>query len=502
VPLAIELAAARVGSLPVEDIAARLHDRFRLLSGGGRDLPPRQRTLRAALDWSWDLLEDAERAQLRRLAVFACGWTLAAAEAVLGAGAGAASWAVLDGLDSLVRKSLVQVDETGEEAARYRLLETVHAYAGERLTNSEDAAPMRDRHLAWCVALAQEAAPRLTGPDQAAWLAQLTAEHENLRAALAWAQQQGEAALLLQLAAALWRFWYLRGYLSEGRTWLAAALSLAVDAPAAGDPRARAPALHGAGVLAWTQGDHVQAVALAEQALEHWQAQAEQARVAPTLNLLGLVAIDQGDWARATTALEESLSLYRARGDRWGIATALHNLGTVARRQGDHARAATLYEESQALRRTVGDDAGMAIAYLDQGLLAVEQGESERAVTCFRAGLAQAAALGDAVRLAQCLEGLALVAALQDRAATATQFLGAAVALRERIQAPIAPADQAEREQLMASLRRALGPAFAGALAAGQTSPWEQLVESAFAAGLPAGDWRPARSRRRLAYPL
>jgi non-specific serine/threonine protein kinase len=485
-PLAIELAAARVGSLPVQAIAARLDDRFLLLTGGARTAPRRHQTLRAALAWSWDLLAAPERALLRRLAVFTGGWTLSAAEAVC-AGEGLTAWEVLDGLDGLVNRSLVQVDEAAE-AARYTLLETVRQFAWEQLAAAGGAAELRDRHLAYFLALAEETAPRLTGAEQRAWIERLEIEHENLRAALRWAQGRGFATALLRLAAALWRFWYLRGYLSEGRTWLESALSLAADdaVPSLaghdvpGERRAWAMARHGAGVLAWTQGDRARATALAEKALERWRALGDTAGMAPTLNLLGLVAIDQGDWSRAAAALEESLALHRAGEDRWGIANALHNLGTVARRQGDPVCAAALYEESLALRRTLGDAAGLAISSKDRGMLAVEQGDDARAVASFRQGLTLAASLGDTVRIAECLEGLAMVAAGQGRAAPATELLAAATALRERVHAPIAPADEGDHDRLTATLRADLGAAFDATWATGHEALWERLVESTF----------------------
>jgi non-specific serine/threonine protein kinase len=209
IPLAIELAAARVGSLPVEEIAARLDQRFRLLTGGPRDAPSRQQTLRAAPDWSWALLSAAEQALLRRLSVFAGGCTLAAAEAVC-AGDGSEGSGILDLLDGLVSKSLAHLDER-EEEARYGLLETVRQYAGERLAASGELEAVRARHLAWCLALAEQAAPALLRPEQGTWLARLEREHDDLRAALGWARERGAGEEGLRLAGALGRFWYAQG---------------------------------------------------------------------------------------------------------------------------------------------------------------------------------------------------------------------------------------------------------------------------------------------------
>ena len=217
IPLAIELAAARVGSLPVEGIAARLDRSIGLLTGGPRDVLPRHQTLRAPLDWSWELLGAAERTLLRRLSVFAGGWPLGAAVAVCG-GDGLEGWAVPEVLDGLAARSLVGLDEA-TAGAHYRLLEAVRQYAGEHLASDAlEVVTMRDRHLGWCVALAEESrSPQLKGPGQEAWLARLEREHGNLRAALGWARERGESERGLRLALALGRFWYTRGYLSEGR---------------------------------------------------------------------------------------------------------------------------------------------------------------------------------------------------------------------------------------------------------------------------------------------
>jgi predicted ATPase len=289
-PLALELAAARVGSLPVEAIAARLVDRFGLLTTGSRTALPRQQTLRATLDWSYDLLSEGEQRLLDRLSVFAGGCTLEAVEAVC-SGGGLADWEVVDLLGSLVNKSLVLLEEAAGEAeqGRYRLLETVRQYGQERLAVTGEATVLRDRHLAWCLALAEQARPHLEGPDQAVWLDVLEREHDNLRAALGWgirtghevagygldqhdnpraalgwsSCEAGDAGLGQRLTGALWPFWYRRGYVSEGRGWLEASLARnEQDSPAA-----RALVQTGAGVFAFTQDEYGRAESPHEQAL-------------------------------------------------------------------------------------------------------------------------------------------------------------------------------------------------------------------------------------------
>src|SRR5579884_1453224 len=284
IPLAIELAAARIKVLSADQIAARLDDRFRLLTGGSRTALPRQQTLRALIDWSYDLLSEAERTLLRRLSVFLGGWTLEAAEAVcadashappraaaMGAGEHAAApleagsrenaggpvaaEAVLDLLSRLVDKSLVLVEESAEAEARYRLLETVRQYSRDRLMESEEARDLRCRHRDWFLTLAEGAERRLRGPDQVAWLNRLAQEHDNLRMALEWcrAEEDAGAEAGLRLAGALWRFWRVRGYLSEGRERLEAALA---QASASERTAQRAKALYGLAALAWGQGDY------------------------------------------------------------------------------------------------------------------------------------------------------------------------------------------------------------------------------------------------------
>jgi predicted ATPase/transcriptional regulator with XRE-family HTH domain len=262
IPLAIELAAARVKVLTVEQIAARLDDRFRLLTGGSRIALPRQQTLQAAIDWSYDLLSEPERRLWRRLSVFAGGWTLEAAEAVC-AGAGLDAAEVLDRLTSLVDKSLVTVDAMAGEA-RYRLLETIRQYGREKLERSGEAAVIRRQHLEWHVGLAERAEPELTGPDQAVWLEKLEAEHDNLRAALEWSQVEAQGEQIgLRVAAALWRFWLVHGHLREGRRWLEGMLAGSPEAW----PAVRAKALYGAGALAEDQGDYAAARAFFAESL-------------------------------------------------------------------------------------------------------------------------------------------------------------------------------------------------------------------------------------------
>jgi predicted ATPase/class 3 adenylate cyclase len=384
IPLALELAAARVDSLGVEGLAARLDDRFRLLTGGPRTVLPRQRTLRAALDWSYDLLTASEQLLLDRLSVFAGGWSLAAAEAIC-AGEEVEHWEVIDLLASLVNKSLLQT-AGAEGELRYGLLETVRQYGQERLAASGALARLRDRHLTWSLALAEEAVPHLQGAaDQGVWMDRLETEYDNLRAALRWARERGAAEEGLRLAGALGYFWSLRGYLGEGRGWLEGALAAGATVPAA----VRALALRAAGDLAQWQGDFGRGVALLEEGLTLSRALCDAHGIAATLGGLAFVLERQGDYPRATSVAEEALALSRALGDRAGMAAALSHLAVVAGSRGEYKRSTALHEESLALWREVGSpprEVGYTLDYL--AWMLTWRGAYQRAATLAEEALA------------------------------------------------------------------------------------------------------------------
>jgi non-specific serine/threonine protein kinase len=363
IPLAIELAAARVGSLSVEGIAARLDDRFHLLTGGARDALPRQRTLRAALDWSYDLLTESEQALLDRLSVFAGGWTLVAAEVVC-SGDGVERCEVLDLLGSLVNKSLVQTEEVDGEV-RYTLLETVRQYGQEQLAAAGGAAKLRDRHLGWYLTLLEESGLHRFGVEQLLYYDQLEREHDNLRAALRWAHERGAVEEGLRLAGVLGNFWVHRGYLGEGRAWLEDALAMGAGVSAV----VRARALYGAGDLAF------------------WQ----------------------GDFGDAVVRLEQCLTLYRDLDNTLGIAAGLYGLGRPVERQGDFGRARALYEESLALCRAVGDPSGIGLNLVELGWLAHERGEYDPAVSYYEEALAHFRAAEYNEGVGACLSYLACV---------------------------------------------------------------------------------------------
>jgi non-specific serine/threonine protein kinase len=511
IPLAIELAAVRVSSLPVEAIAERLDQRFRLLTGGPRDALPRQQTLRAALDWSHDLLTAPEQVLLRRLSVFAGGWTLAAAEAVC-AGDGIEAWEILDLLDGLVNKSLVLLED-GAEEARYRLLETVRQYGWERLAASSEEAAVGDRHLAWCVTLAEEAASQLRGSEQGAWLARLEREHDNLRAALAWTRQQGVGELGLRLAGALWHFWRMRGYFSEGRDWLEAALA---DHDQGLSPQ-RATALHGAATLANVQSDYGRAAALHGEALALRRALGDVQGIAASLNGLGSVASSQSQYGQASVLFKEAETLWRALGDNRGVAISLVNLGKMASFQGEYERAVNLTEEALALARTLGDTSAIAASLINLAMVAYLRGDHGRAITLLEERLALQRALGNTLGIASSLtnlgrvtyartaygqaaallkQGLQLshVVGAKDMVAAGLEILawtnstsgqpqraaqlgGAAEALQQALGLSLPPDWPGDRDRALRATRAALGEeAFAAAWAEGRALPLEAAI--------------------------
>ena len=429
IPLAIELAAARARAMSIEELNERLDRRLALLTGGSRTLPRRQQTLRAAIDWSFDLLSDSEQALFRRLSVFAGGWTLDAAEHVC-VGEGIESRDVLDRLASLADKSLVQVEER-PSSTRYRFLETVHQYAIERLRESGDETPWSERHLAHFLTLAVEAERKLTGKDQQAALDRLESEHDNVRAALARAcLDGGNAQAGLRLATAISRFWLVRGYLTEGRTWLSRLLAAA----GSGEKATRAKALNWAGALAWKQGDYSAARALYEQSLALHRELRDRGGAGAVLSNLGLLAYEQGDYANARALHEESLAIDRESGDRWGVAVSLIHLGSIASAQGDPGAARRLYEESLALFREVGDRGHIANALRSLAALCTREGDDAAAQALYDESLAICRELRDRAGIARASYGLGVTArhrgdhatalAMQEEALAAFRDLG------------------------------------------------------------------------------
>ena len=408
IPLAIELAAARTKVLSVDQIAARLDDRFRLLTTGARAGPQHHQTLRATIDWSHDLLSAPERTLFRRLSVFAGGFSLEAAETIC-AGGEIDAMDVLDLLARLVDKSLVITEELDGDV-RYRMLETIHAYSRERLMQSGEEDTVRSQHVQWYLRLAEEAEPALRGSELLAWLNRLEIEHDNFRVALDYGRTaEGQKESGLRLAGALTRFWARRGFLSEGRDWMETAVALYPEAP----PAVRAKALHGAGYLGFEQGDYARAQARCEESLRLYRSIGDDFGVALSLNVLGNVARNFGQSDQAVRLLEESVALSRAHDFPWALALALSNLAVTARRQRDLARARRLLEESLALWRQLGDKWGLGAALAHLGLVASYAGDYDRARALLNESLALRRELGDRRNIAASLNSLGTAALMQ-----------------------------------------------------------------------------------------
>jgi len=516
IPLAIELAAARITSLPVEGIAARLNDRFALLTGGPRNLLPRQRTLRAALDWSYELLGSTERSVLRRLSVFAGGWTAAAAASICGSGD--AHDAVPQALEALVAKSLVHGGELAGEA-RFWLLETIRAYAADRLRAEDDVAAIRDRHREWYCRLVAEAEQALVGSEQGSWLKQLEAELDNVRAALRWSLlEQHQPDQGVALATGLWQFWERRGHLREGRDWLDVALrqrdaasptlranallragALAISQSeyaqaegflleslvtyrASGDQRGISAALHGLGTIAHDRGDYDRARALYEEGLAVNRALGDSVRSAASLNNLANMAFDLGQDDTAQRLHEESLELERQIDDTWGVAISLTNLGNVARRKGNSEQARARYQHALALFQELGDRGGAASVFYNLGCVALSEGDPRGAQQLYRECVRIKRELGDSLALAEALVSLAAIAKADQLPERATWLLGVVSMAQEAIGAPLPPEFREQFEHTIASARAALGAEeFRNAWEGGRATPLQQAVAEVLA---------------------
>jgi predicted ATPase len=491
-PLAIELAAARVKVLSPSSMRTRLSSRLQLLTGGARDMPERQQTLRAAIDWSYDLLTPAEQKIFRRLAVFVGGCTLEGAEAVCDA-RGDLALDLLDGMASMVDKSLAQQVEPGRGESRFAMLETIREYALEKLEVSGEAALTNRAHAAYCLVLAEEQAADQSAPEGPEWMERLALEHDNFRAALEWLTETGDADWGLRLGTALFRFWEMREYLTEARRRLGDLLKL----PGAAAPtKARARALFCAGVLGVEQGDYASADALLRESLEISRQLGDKQGAAVCLNALAVNARDRGDVPVARSLFEESLGLWRESGDpravarslsnlasivklqgdsdhasslyaecmsifqglgdRMGVAWSINHQGDVARDQCDSAAARALYEQALAIFRELGDRWGIAGTLADLGSLAREQGNYFAASSLYRESIKIFQELDHKRGIARLLECFAGAAAVQLEAERSLRLAGAAAALRQNIGAPLTPVEQTKLEASLSQARQAL----------------------------------------------
>lgn len=533
-PLALELAAARIKVLSVEQISERLRDRFRLLTGASRAVLPRHQTLRTVIDWSYSLLTEAERILLRRLSVFAGGWTLEAAEQIAHDEDSLHPADVLDLLTRLVDKSLVGAEAQGG-VRRFEMLETIRLYARDKLLESGEAARVQNRHLEFFVELAEDAGARSKDDEQVIGFNRMEMEHDNLRAALEWSRTaQGIPEGGLRLAAALSFFWGVRGYSQEGREYLIAALGQNPSYPT----ELRANALRGAGYLAYVRGDYPEARTLLDASLtvnrqlgpagRHGLAQslllrgymesevgeyatasalilqgldimrelADEWGIASALRDLGGCAVRAGDYAQAAGYFEEALPLFQRFGDHYSTAITLSGLAEIALRQANYERATGLEQESLTLRRKTGDKWGIAVSLGNLAWTALRRGDPDQTVVLLEESVTLRREIGDPGGIAWCLEKLAQVALIKAQSKSARQrlenferaacLLGAAAALRAPGGSVVDLIDRPEYERQLTLLRTQLRePTFAAMWAKGQALTLEQAVEYAFAAAEP-----------------
>ena len=474
IPLAIELAAARVRTLPVDAIAARLDDRFRLLTGGDRTALPRQQTLRALIDWSYELLSEDERAVFQCLAVFAGGWTLEAAEAVCASG-GVDKPAVLERLSELVAKSLVAMDADG---ARYRLLDTVRHYALERLEDAGTADETRSRHLQHYVGLAERARPELTGPKQGEWLSRLDLERENLLAAHAWCERApGGAQLGLEFVYLLRPYWFNRGLLGLGKR-------LTLDALARKGAQlrhlARCRGLFVAGQFCYFRGEHGEAQRYLEESLAIARELGDKRRVAAALHPLGMAHLSRGDLATARRCLEEALASAEELNEPRELAAACNQLGQLLRVEGDLDRAEALYHRMLKLSKELGDRETTAAGVLNLAMVAISRRRADEAQRLLLDVLAIIDETGSKPAAQSLLEVCAGFAALREQWIQSARFYGAAEAHSAQTGIRRDAGDAAFLEPRISAARKALGEElFAGGEAAGRQLACDEVIAEA-----------------------
>ena len=521
-PLAIELAAARVHILPPPALLARLQTRLPLLVSGPGDHPARHQTLRDAIGWSYDLLPPTEQVVFRCLAIFAGGFTLGAAEEMFGQPRNGkhelapASITALEAITALVDKSLLQAAGGDGSEPRFVMLETIREFGLEQLATADGAEATQRAHAAHFLTLAELAETGLTGPERGEWLARLRAERDNMRAALAWAIEADDPEIALRIGAALWRFWAGEGNLREGRTWLERALAVGGE-PA---PAVRAKALHYLGNLALDLGDYPGARDHYEESLTRHRDLGDRHGIAASLSGLGLVAAAEGDYATARNLHEECLGIVRELGDKRGEALSLHNLGRTGIAAGDLDVARTSHDAALTIQRLLDDTIGIAYSSMSLGEVSRREGRAgeatallDRALTIFRQvddqlgiafalhGLACVAAdaqdhslaveryvealalrrrAGDRIGLVECLEGLASLIANQGDVERATRWWSAAAAERIARRTPIPAVDRAAYTQDVARARAGLGEAaFTAAWASGSVSSLDDAVTEA-----------------------
>lgn len=493
-PLAIELAAARVKMLAPAGLLARLESRLGLLTTGARDLPERQQTLRNAIEWSYSLLSEPEQKLLRRVSVFWGGCTLEGAEAVGNTGNDLGS-DIFEVMSSLLDKSLMQQRQDRNQEPRFRMLETIREYSLERLQESGEEPATKRAHAAYCLVLAEEGNPDLNDVERAAWLARCDVEHDDFRAALDWLFQSNDLDWAFRLCLALFRYWDMRDHLSEGCDRLANLLQLAGN----GYPKERAKVSQSLGALSTAQGDFGAAAVFLEQGLSIYRELDDYSGIAVSLNALGVLERDTGDYDKAQDNFEQSLAYWKKSDDRSAIARCLHNIanvskirgdydyaraalfeatqifqeigdrrgaawslnqqGDVARERGDISGARELYRQALSAFREIGDQWGTARSLADLGSIACELGDHSGAHEAYRESLQIFTDLEHRRGIARVLEGLACAALAKGDARRALSLAGSATHLRELISAPLPPAEQLNLDQRLRTAWKTLDDA-------------------------------------------
>lgn len=514
-PLAIELAAAWLRLLEPQELLTRLNNRLNVLTGGARDLPAHQQTLRRTLDWSYDLLVEIEKKLFTQLSVFVSGCSLEATEAVCQLDVDPEE-PLLDHLVSLLDKSMLfRANTHGSSSAelRFGMLETIREYAMEQLLADEEADAVYQRHAAYYLALAERAEPELLGPSQGMWLNRLEQEHDNLRAALQWALEQYQTDTVVRIAGAIWRFWHVHGHLLEGRQWLDIALDLSRDlrsmarvkvlcgagwlanvqgniaeaerffeeglalSRALNDTSGIGLALSGVGRMAHLQGDCERAVPLYEESLEILRRLGDTKEIAWTLMRLGILALEQHSYDRATALFEESIASFRSVSFTWGITWSLMHLGRVALEQEEYARATDLYTESLHYFQQLGDQSSMATTMVYLGRAALAQQDPEQALAFCYESLQLYRNVGEQLGIAECLELMARIQWAQEENPGAIRLLGAAEQLRSQLSAGQSPVDQNWYSRIVQQMQTRLGRStFEDAWEEGTTMDLEQLI--------------------------
>jgi predicted ATPase/class 3 adenylate cyclase len=511
-PLAIELAAARVKLFSPQALLARLDHRLQVLTGGARDLPARQQTIRATIDWSFNLLSVAEQQLFARLGVFVGGCTLETAEVICDADSDL-PWDVVDGLAALLDKNLLHQVEGPDGELRFAMLETIHEYALERLVASGEETALRERHATYYLSMAETAEREQHGSTQQTWLARLEIEHDNLRATLDWFRAQADDERLARLCAALAWFWWLYAHFGEGRRWADLVIARRAHLPAPmlakalfecawlysridvqialldeslalyrtlDDRQGMAMALNRLGGTLYFHGDDLAARAPLEEGLALSRMIGYKWDIAQALTGLGQIALTQGDYALAIAQLEESLVLNREVGDRDEIGGTLYALGEAARLQGDFNRAAMFFAEALAREQELGDRRGIAAQLGNLGAVALAQGDIARATSLFEESLSIYRDIGWQQGIGWALHYFAEVACTLGQPERAARLLGAEKVLREALSYQIWPTRRADYECALAAARAALGEeVFMAAWAAGQAMTIEEVIAEA-----------------------